>query len=169
VQIVYRVTQEDFESASWLALHKGPILRALQFYFRIGFIGLWVGVCLIPVFASPTLRNLLEACVFSGFGLALFFWQLFFTRLRFRRAYRRSATLHRHTQLGIDDSGLHVVTPESDSRSTWRAYLKYSENRSVFIIYHVGNVIFVMIPKRELTVTQIDDVRSILAAHLPRK
>ena len=169
LQIVYQVSQEDFESASWLALRKGPLPKALQFYFRIGFLGLWVSMSVLPVLAKPTIHNLLDSLMFSSFGFAILLGQLFFTRLGFRREFRRSAASQQPTQLGIDDSGLHLVTAESDSRSSWRLYLKFAENRSTFIVYQMGNLVFIPIPKRELTATQIDGVRSILSSHLPRK
>jgi len=150
-------------------MRKGPVPKALRFYFRLAFTVLWVVVCFLPAVASQTFRNLVESALTASFGLAILVVQLYFTRLGFGREYRRSVALRLPARVEIDETGLHCVTSESDIRSSWRLYRKYSENKSTFVLFKQGSQAFVPIPKHSLTVPQIQELRSVLAAHLRQK
>jgi hypothetical protein len=153
-------------------MRKGPLPTVLRFYFRLGFALLWVAMCMIPAVLHPTVRNLLESLMPAAFGPAIVLLQLYMARLGFGREYRRSAAWGLPATVDIDNDGLRWVTPESDNRSSWRLYLKYTENESTFVLFQRdgrrGSQAFVPIPKRSLTSGQIDEVRSVLAAHLPQ-
>ena len=163
------VSQADFERASWLAMRKGPLPRALRFYFRLGFAALWVLMCLTPFVAHRNIRDLRDGLIFGSIGPALLALQLYLVKLGFGREYRRSAALRLPATVDLDDTGLHWVTTESDSRSNWRIFLKYSEDRSSFVLFHRGSLAFVPIPKRTLSPLQIEELHVIFESHLARK
>jgi hypothetical protein len=64
---------------------------------------------------------------------------------------------------------LSFKTETSDSRVPWNSYTKFAEDEKTFILFQQGNQIFIPIPKRELSSSQIDELRSIFEFHLPRK
>jgi hypothetical protein len=58
-------------------------------------------------------------------------------------------------------------SPSVNSQTTRTAYSKFSEDRSSFVLYVQGNRMFVPIPKRELSSTEIDELRSLFKTNLP--
>ena len=150
-------------------MRKGPLPRALRLYFRIGFAVLWVLMCLTPFVVHHNVRDLRDGLVFGGVGPALLSLQLYLVKLGFGREYRRSVALRLPATVDLDDTELHWVTTESDSRSSWRTFLKYSEDRSSFVLFYRGSLAFVPIPKRTLSPLQVEELRVILEAHLARK
>jgi hypothetical protein len=169
MQIEYQITEDDFESAAWLALRKGAIPGTFQFYYGLAFIALWIFLCLAPVLATPNIRSFVDSLLFASFGFAILSWRLLFTKFKFRREYRRSPLLHLRTSLEIDAMGPHFKTSESDSRSSWQTYSKYRESKSTFLLSPSGNKIFIPIPKRELSQAQITELRTLFETHLPHK
>lgn len=168
MQIVYQISRKDFEAASWLAQRKGPLPKAIQFYFRIGFTCFWVLGIMGPALVHPTRRGLLGAASFAAFGVSLLLVQLYLTRLTFRRQYRRSAGLHQRITLTIDESGLQFASLLEETRSSWTVYRRFAEDGSSIILFRGNNLDFVTIPKRALTGQQVAELRSHLSAHLPR-
>jgi hypothetical protein len=97
MHIEYQVSEDDFESAAWLALRKRAIPGAFQFYYGLAFTALWVFLCMMPVIANPTIRNFTKCLLFASFGLAILSCRLLFTRFKFRRQYRNSPLSHLRT------------------------------------------------------------------------
>ncbi len=148
-------------------MRKGPLPRALRFYFRIAFAVLWVVMCLTPFVVHPNVQSLRDSLIFGSIGPALLLLQLYLAKLGFGREYRRAAALRLPATIDIDGTGVHWVTAESDGRSSWRIFLKYSEDRSSFVLFHRGSLAFVPIPKRTLCSLQIEELRVICGANLP--
>jgi YcxB-like protein len=168
-RINLEVSQADFERASWLAMRKGPLPRALRFYCRIGFVALWFVMCLMPFFAHPTAQNLIQGLLMDAFGLAILSIQFYMLQRGFGREYRRSGSLRLPVTIDVDPNGVHWVTPESDSRTGWRIFVNYSEDRWSFVLFDRGSQAFMAIPKRTLSPLQIEELHVILGAHLAQK
>jgi len=169
MHIEYQISVDDFEAAAWLALRKRSVPGWFRFYYFSGFVMLWVAINFLPMVATRTLRSFIESILGASFGLAMLAFQLLFLKFKFCREYRESTLLHLRTNADIDAIGVHFSTQESDSRSSWQVYSKWSEGKSAFILSPRGNRTFVPIPKRELTPTQITELRSLFETHLPRR
>jgi YcxB-like protein len=164
MEIIYQVSEDDFTSSSWLAMRKGSISQSFRFYYFVGFAILFFAMSLIPLFKDRDYASIWGAL----FGLAFFYFVVFSRTAQFRRQYRRSTLLPLRNTLYIDNSSLHFVTAESELRANWKAYSRFSENSKTFILFQ-GDGTFVSIPKRELTPTQITELRSLFETHLPHK
>ena len=88
---------------------------------------------------------------------------------QFRRVYRKVPLLRALRNVDIDENKLYFTTASSDGRTTWEAYIRFAENERAFIFFQQGNQIFIPIPKRELNLSQIDELRSLFETHLPTK
>ena len=150
-------------------MRKGPLPRALRFYFRLAFAILWVLMCLTLFAVHPDVQNLRDSLMFGSIGPALLLLQLYLMKLGFGREYRRSVALRLSASVDVDDTGLRWVTLESDNRSNWRLFLNYSEDQSSFVLFRRGSLAFVPIPKRTLSPLQIEELRAIFGANLPVK
>lgn len=90
-------------------------------------------------------------------------------RRALRRQYRNNPMLSEARTLQADFSGLHFRSASSSTDQTWSNYVAYAEDASSFLLIQQGNLLFVPIPKRQLTPAQADEVRSVFETYLPRK
>ena len=156
MHIEYQITEDDFASAGRLAVQTKSKFAAIQRYGVIAAIsqqalsGLWAGL----IWGSLLL------------GIAVLYG---FYGYQFRRVYRKAPLLSDRRSPDVDDRALHFKTANSEGRSPWEAHIKFAEDENTFILFQQDNQIFIPIPKRELTVSQIDELRTLLETHLSRK
>jgi hypothetical protein len=143
--------------------------RSVAFLLHIGDRNSLACHDLIPLFAAKTIRDFVQWIYVPLFGVVFLSFVLFVQWFKFRREYSKSTQLHLRTSLNIDGTGVHYVTSKSDSRLSWQLYKQYCESKSTFLFIPKGNQAFIPIPKREFTSFQIDELRTILSAPLPRK
>jgi hypothetical protein len=165
MRIEYQISEDDFVSAARLAIRKQyrhAFFRALN----------------IRVFGAILIATALILCILTRqfaavwpaalVGLILMCVPILWT-YQFRKQYRKMPMLHGRRSLDIDATGLHFITEQSDSRTSWELFIHFAENDDSFVLFQQGNRIFIPIPKRELTAAQIDEFRNILFTHLPSK
>jgi hypothetical protein len=165
MHIEYQITEDDFASAGQLAVQTKSKYAAGQRYILV-VLGAFLIVSGAIAAVSRHALSELWAGLLSGsllLSIAVFYGY------QFRRVYRKAPLLRERRSLDVDDSTLQFKTETSEGRTTWDAYIKFAENEDTFILFQQGNQIFVPIPKRELSPPQIDELRALLAAHLPRK
>ena len=163
------VSQSDFERASWLAMRKGPLPQRLRFYLRIALLVGCIGACLLPVLGHPTGQTVLEDLAVDLCGFAFLFMQFYMIQRGFGRQYRRSVLLRLPATIDIDSNGVHWVTAESETRTAWRIFLGYSEDRWSFVLFDRGSQAFMAIPKRTLSAVDVEELHVVLDGHIPRK
>jgi hypothetical protein len=166
MHIEYQITEDDFASAGRLAVQTKSKFAALQRYFLAGLGALLIASGAVVAIAGHALSGLWPPLLWGSIllGIAVFYG---FYGYQFRRVYRKAPLLRERRTLDVDDETLQFKTTNSEGRTTWSAYIKFAENKDVFILFQQGNQIFVPIPKRDLTTLQIDELRSLLNAHLP--
>jgi YcxB-like protein len=168
MHIEYQINEDDFASAGRLAVQAKSRWAGIQRYFLAGF-GVLLIVCgvitgIIGHAFSALWGSLLWGAILLGISVLYGFYGY-----QFRRIYRKSPLLTERRTLDVDEHNLQFKAASSEGRTTWEAYIKYAENKDTFIIFQQGNQIFIPIPKRDLTAPQIDELRTLLQAHLPRK
>jgi hypothetical protein len=168
MHIEYQITEDDFASAGRLAVQTKSKFAAIQRYVLVGLGALLVAVGVIGAIAEHTLSGFWPTLIWGSILLAIAVLYSFYG-YQFRRIYRKAPLLRERRTLDIDDHNIQFRTATSESRVPWDVYIKFAENKDTFILFQQGNQIFVPIPKRELSPPQIDDLRTLLAAHLPRK
>jgi hypothetical protein len=165
MHIEYQISEGDFVSAARLAMRTRSKWSMYSMYALRGFGALLIASSVVPMIKANSVTP----------GLATLFWGSFLVCMplvwnyQFRKQYRKNSLLHDRRSLEVDDTQLHFKTSTSEGSSTWSSYTKFAENDLTFIVFQQGNQIFVPLPKRELSETQIAEHRSLFAAHLASK
>jgi hypothetical protein len=102
-----------------------------------------------------------------GYGLFLCFFSSF-TKFQSKAKFRKMTQLHGKYLVDLDETGIHYIAPSGESRMEWKVWGSFAEGTSSFVLVQRGSTMFMPIPKRELSTSQIDELRTLLAAHLPR-
>ena len=165
MHIEYQISEDDFATAAKLAMRKRSKRAAFQIYLFPVFGALLIASAAITAIAK---HNFSGTWPIALWGTALFCFPLFWS-YQFRRVYRKTPLLRNRRTLDLDDSHLYFKTENSDSRAPWQTYTKFFEDDNTFILFQQGNQIFIPIPKRELSPSQITELRSIIGSHLSRK
>jgi hypothetical protein len=97
------------------------------------------------------------SCAFYLIWLIVRWWYVFPRNVRRMHAGAPPADLL------IDDSGLTENAPASYSRHTWDAFRRSIEDKHVFLLF-VADHLALLVPKRCLTPSQIEDLRAFLRA-----
>jgi hypothetical protein len=168
VHIEYQITEDDFAAAGRLAVQTKSRFAAGQRYILAILSVLLISSGVIVAITAQSLAGLWAPLIWGTIllGIAVLYG---YYGYQFRRIYRKSPLLRERRTLDVDDHNLQFKAATSEGRTTWEAYIKYAENKDTFIIFQQGNQIFVPIPKRDLTASQIDEFRALLQAHLPKK
>jgi hypothetical protein len=168
MHIEYQITEDDFASAGRLAVQTKSKFAAIQRYVLVMLGALLIAVGVLAAIAENSLSGLWPTLIWGSIllGIAALYG---FYGYQFRRIYRKAPLLRERRTLDIDDHNIQFRTESSEGRSTWDAYIKFAENKDTFILFQQGNQIFVPIPQRDLSPPQVDDLRTLLEAHLPRR
>lgn len=163
MHIEYRITEKDYKAAALLAMRKRTSLSSLDFYGPYAFGIVWVAAILLPAYLHPDqdvdlLLTLGVVPILMGF-IAL-------RRKRIRREYEKAKQFHLLHQLDLDATGLRLITSAGTTRSAWTVYNRFVEDAKTFLLFLEANTTFFPIPKTELTIAQIDELRSLLSARL---
>jgi YcxB-like protein len=158
VHIKYRISERDYQSAAMLELRKRSTLSTLEYYSPYAFTIVWITASLLASSVDMFL-TLGVLPILVGF--------LYLRRSKLQREYTKLRHLHPLQALDLDGTGLRVVTTLGTSRSSWDVYSKYAEDSKSFILYKADGHGFLPIPKDYLTVTQIDELHTLLEARLP--
>jgi hypothetical protein len=165
MHIEYQISEDDYVSACKLGMHKRTKSTIISMYVLPACGVFLVTCCLIEAIIRHHFLTVIAPLIW---GLLLSCIPLVWI-YQFRKAYRKTPLLQVPRTLEIDDSSLHFTTSDSESRSPWQFFLSFSENDRTFILFQQGNQIFFPIPKRELTPTQITQLRALFEAHIPSK
>ena len=164
MHIEYRITDKDYRSAAMLAMRKRSSMSAVEYYGPYLFAILWLAVSIIPAYLHPNeeldlLLTLGIVPVIMGFSTM--------RRKRFKVEYKKLKMFHLLQVLDLDSNGLRLVTTVGTSRSAWNVYDRFAEDQKSFILFVAGSTAIMPIPKGELTITQVDELRTMLAARFP--
>jgi hypothetical protein len=165
MHIEYRINERDYRSSATLALRKRSNFSALDFYTPYLFAIVWVGGSVIPsLFVEQPPDLLLTLGV-----LPIFVGFLWLRRKRLRREYGKLKNFHLLQTLDLDAAGLRLVTSQETTRSAWKLYSKFAEDKECFILFHRDDHGFIPIAKDHLTHLQVDELRALLESRLSSK
>jgi len=164
LKIDYEITEPDFLDAQRLAMKElGLLVRAMRWYLPIlgSFMLIWLLV---------NVRHMnLDLRLLLGMGLALFFianpW---LTRRKQKKMYSSASAMHGKLSAEFDDQGARFSGPNHNGSAGWQNYQKFTEDSRMFLLWQPTKV-FNLIPKRYLSSQQVEELRTVLSAHLPRK
>jgi hypothetical protein len=100
--------------------------------------------------------------------VALPFFQYFVSASTLaRRSYAGQKTLQHPMTVSWSTEGFRSIAQQGDWNIAWGDYLKWAENDKVILLYQ-GAHLFNMLPKRILTLAQVDDIRQVVGANVKR-
>jgi hypothetical protein len=88
-------------------------------------------------------------------------------RIQVRRSLRKSPSAQGEIVIVLDGEGTVTTFPTGESRLNWRAYTKYKETGSIFLLF-VSPYRYMSIPKRAMTPQEIEQLRGLLKARITR-
>ncbi len=165
MHIEYRISEKSYRIAAMLAMRKRSGMSSLDYYGPYIFCIVWLAASLIPAWLDPNAE--LDLLLTLGV-LPIVLGFLAMRRKRIKQEFAKLKAFHLLQALDLDAAGLRLVTTAGTSRSSWQVYSKFAEDAASFVLYIQGNLSFLPIPKNELTMTQIDELRSLLDARLSR-
>jgi hypothetical protein len=169
--ISYSITEKDFVDAGMLMQRKRG--RAGQILQWLG--GFTLFAIVFNFIFNPTSRAALLHVdsipkVFMGMGLPVILVCLpLLTKRTLRRQFRRNPTLAETRTLEADASGLRFKAQSSSSDMAWTTYAAFAEDDRTFLLVHPGNLLFVPIPKTQMSSSEIKELQTVFQVHLPRK
>jgi hypothetical protein len=163
MHIEFRITDKDYRAATMLAMRKRSTMSSVEYYGPYLFAILWVATSLIPAYLHPDqdldlLLTLGVMPIIMGF--------LVLRRKTIKREYKKHKSFQLLQVLDLDTNGLRLVTTAGTTRSAWKVYERFVEDDKSFIMFIAGSTAILPIPKGELTLAQIDELRSLLIARL---
>jgi hypothetical protein len=167
MHIQFFINERDYKAAALLAMRKRSNLSALDYYGPYVVTVIWVAASVIP---SP-FNNYLEQPVNLLLTLGvipIFIGVMALRRRTMTREYRKLRNLHPLQAVDIDGIGLRNSTTDAIVRTDWKVYSKYAEDKNSFVLFHAESVLFFPVPKSNLTYPQVDELRNLLEAHMPR-
>ena len=167
-KVTFRPTREDYINS--VRQNYVRLLRSLAFYRRIliyAFVAATI-VAIVPIaFGEPIVRALIVATSASVVGaLAGIVCALINLQLIPRRAgrlFEQQRSLHRDMQFMWDDAGTFWKTERAETTRPWSDYHRWQEGRDCYLIY-LNDSLFEFVPRRVLSPTDDEDLRSALAA-----
>lgn len=157
IKITYRLTEPDYRAAYELfAAHEPSMRRASRRVLP------WLGVLITLLPLASLIKAPHEnrglAVITLLFGIYMVYCG-FALKLYFRKLYRSDSVQHDCTAV-IDEEGVHVVTPDSDSRLEWSSYVRILESERIFMLFHSA-WIFNIVPKSAFSPGEMEAFREL--------
>ncbi len=86
-------------------------------------------------------------------------------RIQVRRSLKKNPSAQGDVVFVLDDKGTVVTFPTGNSRFEWRAYTKYQETETMFLLFFSQHR-YTSIPKRIMSLEQIEELRGLLKARV---
>lgn len=166
MHIDYRVNERDYRSAVTLSNKRRSNLSALEHFWPYIFAVVWVAIGFLPGGGNVDTASA-DDLYFELGAIPILIVLLWGRRRTVQREYNKLFNLRLLHALDVDANGLRLETSAGIKRTAWTVYTKFAENDDVFILYQEGNHDFFPIVKSFLTGLQVDELRSLLGAHLP--
>jgi hypothetical protein len=165
MHIEYQISEADFIAARQFSTHS----RTLWKKYRLWLIRL-VGLAFVVIggllLTQPLNKGINILVV--GYGVFLCFFSSF-TKFQSKMKFRKMTQLHGRYLVDLDGTGIHYFSPSGESRVTWKVWSSFAEDTASFVLVQRGSAMFMPIPKRELTTSQIAELHTLLEKHLPGK
>lgn len=163
MRIDYEITEQDFLDAQNLAIKQsGFATRTMRWYMPV------LG-CGMLLFFGLNVRHLTpDPRLFLGLGFALFFLATpWLARRKQKKMYSLAQAMHGRLSAEFDESGARFSGPNHNGFLGWQNYARFSEDSRCFLLWQPTKI-FNPIPKRHLSLQQIEQLGGLLRTHLPQ-
>jgi hypothetical protein len=167
MHIEYRISEKDYRVAIQLAMRKRSTLSQFEYYGPYIFCIAWLFANVVP---SPLNNYLSDPDLLLTLGvLPIVLGFLALRRKRIKQEYAKLKSFHLLQVLDLDATGLRLVTTAGTTRSAWQVYSKFVEDKYSFVMFLSGSENILPIPKNQLGLTDVDELRALLTARLTPK
>lgn len=150
----YYITQDDFVAAQ-RAHQRRNTWGKVQYGVGMVLLGWFLLLALFSLIFTPRVwMNYTLPLLLAGAYLYIYYFA-------HRLSYRKNAGLFSEVAVEIGGEGVHVLTAHSESTVPWSSYRRWVESEKVFLLY-MGERTFNIIPKRILSVEQLEELRKLL-------
>ena len=161
MEITYELTQKDFFDS--IIAHRNA---RWSFRIALGIALLSGAVFVVVIVAQPALRTTTNAVTTVALIAFLVLCTWIAPWRAARNQFRRQPSAHGPRTLTLDSKGMHWRWDGGAADVEWKNVTRYLEAKDGFLLY-VSPAVFNMVPKRALSASQLNDLRSLLAAHVP--
>jgi YcxB-like protein len=167
MHIQFFINERDYKSAALLAMRKRSNISALDYYGPYIVAVIWIAGSVVPNPFNNYLQEPADLLLTLGV-IPIFIGVLGLRRKSMAKEYRKLRSLHPLQAVDIDGIGLRNSTTDAITRTDWKVYSRYAEDKDSFVLFHADSVLFFPVPKSNLTAPQVDELRALLEAHMPR-
>jgi hypothetical protein len=167
MHIQFFINERDYKAAALLAMRKRSNISALDYYGPYVVAVIWIAASIIPNPFNNYLQDDVDLLLTLGV-IPIFIGVLTLRRRMMQREYRKLRNLHPLQAVDFDNNGLRNSTTDAVTRTEWKIYSKFAEDKDSFVLFHTGSVTFFPVPKSNLTTPQVDELRNLLQAHMPK-
>lgn len=162
ISVVGRISEQDYVRAQWLAMRPGPV-RTIFWTLMLGLLLVAAGVRIVGFLdgtysAAEAFPVPLMVCVVVVVVFVLVPW-------RIRRSYRNFPAIREPIDTRWTAEGLDYDSERAKGEVPWRMFVKYRENRHVFLVYQSPRL-FHMVPKSMLRPGDEERLRDLLRRNL---
>lgn len=164
----YQFTLDDYHNAFKAHMKKGASALSrwtMRLGLVVGAVMLLGGIAnLINGQRAPSvvLPPFFFAAVWFLIGMGGFYW------LSAKRQFTRNPALRQPRRVEIGEDGVKTDAGVASSQMSWKAYLRFIESKDTFLLY-TSPACFVIIPKRVLQPSQVDELREILKRNVGKE
>jgi hypothetical protein len=167
MHIQFFINESDYRNAALLAMRKRSNISALDYYGPHIVAVLWIAASVIPNPFNDYLKDPVDMLLTLGV-MPIFIGILALRRRTMHREYSKLRSLHPLQAVDVDGIGLRNSTTDAVTRTDWKIFSKFAEDKDSFVLFHEASVLFFPVPKSNLTRPQVDELRSLLEAHISR-
>jgi hypothetical protein len=162
MRIEYEISEDDFLAACQLASRITETTFRLWYWRALGTLLIALSIAIVV----QSQRWLLEAIVLA---LGILIVRSTFTTSKKRAHYRKAKNLRDRRSLDATEGTLHFKSSDLNAEASYSFYSKFAEDNHSFVLVNQGGNGFSFIPKRELSPSQITELRSLFETHFTRK
>ena len=167
MHIQFFINERDYKAAALLAMRKRSNVSALDYYGPYIVAVIWIAASIIPNPFNNYLQDDVDLLLTLGV-VPIFIGVLTLRRRAMQKEYRKLRNLHPLQAVDFDNAGLRNSTTDAIVRTEWKIYSKYAEDKDSFVLFQTGSVLFFPVPKSNLKPAQVDELRALLEAHMPK-
>jgi YcxB-like protein len=164
MKIVYRISEQDYMAAADLF-----VANQKPWYWRLlPHLMYWLGVFVVAAQTAYLVARPHHdtAVVVACYAIGVLAMCLGSPLHRyFRRSYRNDHRFKHDWTTEFSDEGVHVVTPFSDDRAKWNAFVRFLESDKVFILF-IAESIWLIFPKHGFGPGEADQLRMLLQSNV---
>jgi hypothetical protein len=167
MHIQFFINERDYKSAALLAMRKRSNISALDYYGPYIVTVIWIAGSIVPNPFNHYLQEPADLLLTLGV-IPIFIGVLGLRRKSMAKEFRKLRSLHPLQAVDIDGIGLRNSTTDAIVRTDWKIYSRFAEDKDSFVLFHADSVLFFPVPKSNLTVPEVEELRALLEAHMPR-